>query len=389
MVAVNSCVQVCGFHTKRSLNPNHAAEPAPFAHTSHSSWHLLAVREVNNCVEEGAGYRDNLRQAVLSPLLPSRVGGWQAPCLRFFQAHQLHRQGGRGEWQISHNWCVLWKARKYIPAPGWGETRARALCLYLTGTTPAEGEKEQHVQRERLLSDKPSISPATLSIWVHSQQGPHLPAKGCFAQACCPCCRCVGVKEASLKNTRMHTFSSLPRFWSSWVPCPSLILPLTSTSISLSCSRKGDCSKNLHYCTFPSGLQGVPAVHTEGLEFANWCISVLLVTVRTQFLTPCLLPGQKHGHRSGTHTSTAVWGGHHAGTAGSKDSQQGKVDGMSWHRAGEQKHGYSITSADAFPVCKMCITGRHILLKWCEITAVPSPLTSLPYKNFDSKSVTK
>lgn len=75
MVPVNSCVQVCGFHTKRSLNPNHAGEPAPFAHTLHSSWHLLAVREVNNCVEEGADYRDNLRQAVLSPLLPSRVGG--------------------------------------------------------------------------------------------------------------------------------------------------------------------------------------------------------------------------------------------------------------------------------------------------------------------------
>lgn len=73
----------------------------------HSSWHLLAVRKVNNCVEEGPNYRHNFRQAVFSPLLPSRMRCRQTPCLGFFQAHQFHWQGGRGEGQTFHHWCAL------------------------------------------------------------------------------------------------------------------------------------------------------------------------------------------------------------------------------------------------------------------------------------------
>jgi len=64
-----------GYHTNKSLISDHAGQPALFFCTLHSSWHLLAVREVNNCVEEGPSYRDDFRQAVLSSLLSSRVGG--------------------------------------------------------------------------------------------------------------------------------------------------------------------------------------------------------------------------------------------------------------------------------------------------------------------------
>ena len=65
------------------------------------------------------------------------------------------------------------------------------------------------MRRERLLSDKPSISPATLFIRVHYQQGLCLPVKGCVTQASCACCRYFSEKEVSLRSTGLHVFPSL------------------------------------------------------------------------------------------------------------------------------------------------------------------------------------
>lgn len=48
-------------------------------------------------MEEGAHGRDNFRQAILPPFLPSRMVSSQAPGLSFLQAHQLH--GQREGWQ--------------------------------------------------------------------------------------------------------------------------------------------------------------------------------------------------------------------------------------------------------------------------------------------------
>lgn len=99
--------QVWGYHANKSHFQSCWGTSTVLVVLFPSFGHLLAVREVNNRVEEGPSYRDNFRQAVLSPFLPSRVGGRQAPCLSFFQAHQLHRQGGRGEGQTFCNQRAL------------------------------------------------------------------------------------------------------------------------------------------------------------------------------------------------------------------------------------------------------------------------------------------
>lgn len=65
-------------------------------------------------MKEGAHGRDNLRQAILSPFLPSGMVSSQAPSLSFLQAHQLH--GRREGWQglALHDGPVFYKKREKL-----------------------------------------------------------------------------------------------------------------------------------------------------------------------------------------------------------------------------------------------------------------------------------
>lgn len=248
-----------GCHTNKRLIPDHPGEPALLC-TLDSSWHSLAVGEVNNCVEEGPGYRHNFRQAVLPPLLPSRVGCRQAPCLRFFQAHQFHGQGGRGEGQAFHHRCALWKARTCIPA--WGEERQERelhAVIWLEYLLQ-RGERSGTCRERGSLSDKSSSSPATSSECIPSR-GYACPPKavlhGLAASAGdalvwkkhhwkTPGFTHIPLSPSSLDSGGLQ--SPIQTWW--------LILSLTSTSFSLSSSRTGGCSEKQHYFHLPNAFQG-------------------------------------------------------------------------------------------------------------------------------------
>lgn len=60
-------------------------------------------------MEEGAHGRDNLRQAILSSFLPSRMVSGQAPGLSFLQTHQLHGQREGWQGQALHDGPVFCK----------------------------------------------------------------------------------------------------------------------------------------------------------------------------------------------------------------------------------------------------------------------------------------
>lgn len=65
-------------------------------------------------MEEGAHGRDNLRQAVLSSLLSSRVVCRQASGLSLLQAYQLHGQGQGWQGQAFGDDTAFWKPKERV-----------------------------------------------------------------------------------------------------------------------------------------------------------------------------------------------------------------------------------------------------------------------------------
>lgn len=65
-------------------------------------------------MEEGAHGRDNLRQAVFSSLLSSRVVCRQAPGLSLLQAYQLHGQGQGWQGQALCDDTALCKPKRRV-----------------------------------------------------------------------------------------------------------------------------------------------------------------------------------------------------------------------------------------------------------------------------------
>lgn len=79
-------------------------------------------------MEEGAHGRDNFRQAILSPFLPSRMVSSQAPGLGFLQAHQLHGQGEGWQGQALRDGRVFYTKKKR--AQSWKEACALGIARF-------------------------------------------------------------------------------------------------------------------------------------------------------------------------------------------------------------------------------------------------------------------
>lgn len=102
-------------------------------------------------MEEGTHGGDNLRQAVLPSLFPSRVVCSQAAGLSFLQAHQLHGQGQGRQGEALHHGLAFCKGERRaafrrppcrLPgsASGWASLTGQVLTWASPGIMTAGAE---------------------------------------------------------------------------------------------------------------------------------------------------------------------------------------------------------------------------------------------------------
>lgn len=144
-------VQVWGYHFNRRIIPNHTGEPALFCLCFTLLLALTCCQEGQQLCGRGTQLQAQF-QASCSLSSPSEQDGMQTdsvPGLLPGSPVSLagRPRGGSNFSQLMHSL----KNKKIHSSLGWGEMRARASWLYLTGTSPVEGGKKWHVQGERLF----------------------------------------------------------------------------------------------------------------------------------------------------------------------------------------------------------------------------------------------
>lgn len=154
VAAVDSCMQVQGYHANKSRIPSHVGEPALFCLHFTLLLALTCCRGGQQLCGRGTQLQQRF-QASCSLFSPSEQGGKQTDSVPVLLPGSPVSLAGRlrGGLDFSQLMRSL-KNKKLHSSLGWREIRARNLCLYLTGTSPAEGGKEQqewHVQGEEVF----------------------------------------------------------------------------------------------------------------------------------------------------------------------------------------------------------------------------------------------